>query len=234
MKVEPNNSLNESDGMNDRQLQEQLATLNICLADGVVAQLADYRQELLRQNERMNLTRHLDMESFVTRDVLDSYQLAQCLRPHETVLDVGTGGGVPGIILEMLRPDLKISLAESVGKKARAVSEMVEVLGRPITVYAARAEEVVAEQAFNVLVARAVGPLSRVLKWFSPHWSHIDRLLLIKGPKWVAERGDARHLGLLHGLNLRKLTAYETPGHFGESVVLGVSTDLTQLQASDA
>src|SRR4029453_17337716 len=88
-------------------LDELLAAEGIRLKPEQVDQLDLYRRLLWSWNERMNLTRHTTLEKFVTRDVIDSQQLAALLRRGERVLDVGTGGGVPGVILAILRPDLK-------------------------------------------------------------------------------------------------------------------------------
>jgi 16S rRNA (guanine527-N7)-methyltransferase len=65
-----------------------------------------------------------------------------------------------------------------------------------------------------------VAPLPKLLTWFCPHWSAFDRLLILKGPGWVKERGAARHLGLLHNLALRKLHTYPLPDSQAESVLL--------------
>ena len=166
-----------------------------------------------------------EMATFINRDVLDTVQLATHLQPGERVLDVGTGGGVPGVLLAIVRPDLEVALAESVGKKAEAVADIVTSIDLPITVYAGRAEHVIENQPFDTLVARAVGPMWKILKWVRPHWNQFQRLLLIKGPKWIEERGQARHRGHLHGLALRKLASYKTPGHDGDSVILSVTED---------
>ena len=203
-------------------LEEVLHSHGFSLPADQLTQLERYRQLLWQWNERLNLTRHLDLKTFVGRDVLDSLQLAHHLAPDERVLDIGTGGGVPGVILAIVRPDLKLSLCDSVGKKASAVTEMVEELRLPITVYAANAEQTLSEHEFDTCVARAVGPLWKILKWVQPHWSQVGRLLLIKGPKWAAERGEARHRGYLSSLQLRRLASYRTPGHYGESVVLTI------------
>lgn len=206
----------------DATLPEALAAAGIALEPAQVEQLDRYRQLLWEWNEKMNLTRHTTMEKFVARDVVDSLQLAQLLEKGERVLDVGTGGGVPGIILAIARPDLKVSLCESTQKKARAAEEMVAELGLPVAVYACRAEDVLEMATFDTLVARALASLTKVLTWVKPHWDSFDRLLLIKGPSWVEERGEARHHNLFHRLELRKAATYQTPRTGAESVILKI------------
>jgi 16S rRNA G527 N7-methylase RsmG len=77
------------------------------------SQLDNYRRQLWAWNERLNLTRHTTLEKFVSRDVVDSHQLSNLLQRGERVLDVGTGGGVPGVVLAILRPDLLAKSASS-------------------------------------------------------------------------------------------------------------------------
>ena len=187
-----------------------------------ISRLQDYCELLWDWNAKINLTRHTDYEKFVTRDLVDSLAFAQFLAHGEKVLDVGTGGGVPGVVLAIVRPDLHVSLCESVGKKARAVAEIVQRLGLPAPVLHARAEEVLAKQRFDTLVVRAVARLRKLLEWFRPHWGAFERLLVLKGPSWIEERGEARHYGLLHDLALRKLTTYPLPGGESESVLLQI------------
>ena len=203
-------------------LRQLLAAEKIDLTDHQIELLDRYRRLLWSWNERMNLTRHTTLEKFVGRDVIDSFQLAQLLKPKERVLDVGSGGGVPGVVLAVLRPDVTISLSESTQKKARALESIVSDLGLKTPVYGTRAEEVLEVNTFDTLVARALAALPKVLAAFAPYWGAFDQLLLIKGPNWVDERNAARHQGLLKGLELRKVKTYECPVTGAESVILKI------------
>jgi len=114
----------------------------------------------------------------------------------------------------------QISLSESVGKKAQALKAIVRDLDLPTPVYHDRAETVLEDLRFDALVARAVGPLWKMCKWFEPHWHSFGRLLAVKGPKWPEERKAARERGLLRNVELRKATAYRMPGTESDSVIL--------------
>ena len=116
-------------------LPAALARHGIELDEDQVALLDRYARALWNWNEKLNLTRHTDYEKFVSRDVVDSQWLERFLDSAERILDVGTGGGVPGIVLAILRPDLEVSLCESVAKKARAVEDIVKQLGMPVRVH---------------------------------------------------------------------------------------------------
>ncbi len=204
------------------ELLAALAAYRVELPASQVDLLARYCALLWDWNAKLNLTRHTDYQKFVGRDVLDSLAFAPFLAPKEKVLDVGTGGGVPGIILAIVRPDLNLWLCDSVGKKAEAVADIVAQLELSVPVLHGRVQDLLGPSAYNSLLVRAVGRLKDILPWFRPHWDHFDRLLVLKGPAWIEERGEARHRGLLRDLALRKLTSYPMPGTDSESVLLQI------------
>lgn len=201
-------------------LADALLRHTIDLPADQVELLDRYCGLLWEWNTKLNLTRHTDYEKFVARDVVDSRVIAEHLSQAERVLDVGTGGGVPGVVLAIVRPDLEVSLAESVAKKARAVHQIVAGLGVNVPVHHARAEDLLAEQSFDTLVVRAVAPLAKLLTWFAPHWGSFERLLAVKGPAWVEERADARQRNLLKQMELRKVANWPLPDSDSESVLL--------------
>jgi len=214
-----------TDLSNADSLADALARHQIALQPEQQAAIERYCRMLWQKNQHLNLTRHTDYEKFVSRDLVDAQAIASQLEPGETVLDVGTGGGVPGILLAILRPDLHVQLCESVGKKARAVEEFVRELGLNIPVHAERAESVLGQRSFDTLVARAVAPLPKLLRWLRPYWSSFGRLLVVKGPAWLEERREARRLHLLDGFRLRRRASWPLPGSHNQSVLLEISPE---------
>jgi 16S rRNA (guanine527-N7)-methyltransferase len=206
----------------DESLSAALGRHDIELPPDQVELIDRYCRLLWDWNAKLNLTRHTDYEKFVSRDLVDSLILSRHIAGGERMLDVGTGGGVPGIPLAIVRPDLQISLCESVAKKARVVEQIVADLGLPLAVYHVRAEDLLAERTFDTLTARAVAPLAKLLGWLADRWGAFDRLLAIKGPNWVAERHEARERNLLKGLELRKVETWPLPGTSSESVLLEI------------
>ncbi len=181
-----------------------------------------YARLLWEWNEKINLTRHTDYEKFVARDLVDTQQLAALIHSGEEVIEIGSGGGVPGLLLAILRPDLVVTLTESVGKKAKVLQSIVKQLKLKVRVEPVRAEKVLQHERFDVTIARGVGSLTKLLTWLKPHWLSVGRLLAIKGPKWSDERGEARHLGLLQDLELRKSAEYPLAGTPSQSVILKI------------
>lgn len=203
-------------------LSAELATQNISLPEEQIALLERYCAALWDWNRKLNLTRHTDYAKFVSRDLRDTIELARLVKPGEEVLDVGSGGGVPGIVLAILRPDLQVALSESVGKKAAALSAIVESLDLPVAVHHVRAEELLGDLRFHTLVARAVGPLDRLLMWLQQGWQYFDRLLAIKGPRWKEEEQEAARRNLLRGFTVTVVAQYPLPGTDSDSVILEI------------
>ena len=201
-------------------LAETLQQFDIELPTDQIELLDRYRRELWAWNEKLNLTRHTTLEKFVTRDLVDALALERFIESGDRVLDVGTGGGVPGALLAILRPDLEVTLTDSIAKKAKAAAEIVAPLGLDLRVYHGRAELLLEDETFDSLVARAVAPLAKRVRWFGPHWGAFEQLRVVKGRNWTDERREAREAGLMRQIELRRLLTYATPGTDIESVVL--------------
>ncbi len=219
-------------------LAAALAARGIDVPADRVELLDKYRIALWRWNEQLNLTRHTTLAKFVDRDVVDSWELAKLLPAGRRVLDIGAGGGVPGLVMAILRPDLRMTACDSTQKKARVLEAIVQELPLPVEVFGCRAEEVLALRTFDALVARAVAPLAKILFWLAPHWGAFDELLVTKGRSWVDERAEARHRGLLKSKELRKVAVYAMPGVGdentpGESVILRVTRGPDGIETGD-
>jgi 16S rRNA (guanine527-N7)-methyltransferase len=203
-------------------LAAALARHDIQVAPDRVAALERYCQALWSWNEKLNLTRHVTYDRFATRDLVDSLALAQWIERDARILDAGTGGGVPGVVLAILRPDLRVSLCESVGKKLRAVAAIVAELGLAVTTHHARLERLLATAHFDTVVARAIAPLPKLLTWVGPHRDRFEQLLIIKGRSWHDECQQAQVRGLLKSLQVTTISTYATPGGAAQNVILRV------------
>ena len=209
------------------RIAAECARLGIAVPPEAMPGLAAYAASLWAWNERLNLTRHTDVEKFVARDVADAVAIAPHLARGERLLDVGTGGGVPGVILALLRPDLRVELVDSVAKKARAVGEIIRETGLALPVHEGAAQALVARRPsgpdrFDTLVIRAVAPLAKLLSWFEPICGAYGRMLVVKGPRWEEERDDARFRGLTKRVVIRRLASWPIPGSDNESVLLEI------------
>jgi 16S rRNA (guanine527-N7)-methyltransferase len=174
-----------------------LAALGVTLTPGQLHQLGDYLARLLAMNDQLNLTAIIEPAAAWTRHALDALALV----PHladvpagATVLDVGAGGGVPGIPLAIARPDLAITLLDATAKKVAFLDAVAPAIGlRNVTAVAGRAETLARTRggSFDVVTARAVAKLEALLPWTAPFAKGGGRLLFIKGERAEQELAEA-------------------------------------------
>jgi 16S rRNA (guanine527-N7)-methyltransferase len=214
-------------------VREELGRIGVELPEPALASLAKYLDLLLEANQRFNLTAIRERDAAWHRHIIDSRTLAPALvelEAESTLIDVGSGGGLPGVPLAIARPDLRLTLLEATGKKARFLEECAQRLPLPsVRVLATRAETAGQDKAFrqqfDVAVCRAVGPMRELLEYTLPLVRVGGMLLAMKGPKAeaeLAEAGDA--LDALGGGELQVYSAY--PEGFGlDTVIISVIKD---------
>jgi len=160
------------------------------------AQMADlvrYREMLEDWNGRMNLVGPSAMAVFWSRHALDSAQLIRLAPDALTWADLGTGAGLPGLVLAILvkdREGAQVHLVESLAKRCRFLSEVVGELELPATVHNMRAEE--GKIAVQVVTARAVAALPKLLGFAEPYLKRGARGLFLKGQAAESELAEAR------------------------------------------
>jgi len=184
-----------------------LERLGLSLDDTTIRRLGAFLDRLLEVNRQFNLTAITDPETAWIRHLLDSLTLLSHLGDAKTVLDVGSGGGLPALPLAIARPDLAFTLVESTGKKALFLEETARSLGLDnVTVVRARAEAAgspgsALREAHDVVTARAVAPLRVLLELSLPFVRVGGRVLAIKGAKAEVEVAEAK--GALRKLHAR-------------------------------
>lgn len=177
---------------------ERLAALGVSLDDAATSKLGDYLARLLAMNEQMNLTAITDPAEVWTRHGLDALSLVPLLAelgPRSSLVDIGSGGGVPGLPIAIARPDLRVTLVEATQKKAAFLVAVAKALGLAnVSVRAERAEQLgrgPLREAFDVATARAVGKIALLAPLMVPFVKPGGRVLLIKGQRAGEELAEA-------------------------------------------
>jgi 16S rRNA (guanine527-N7)-methyltransferase len=156
-------------------LRTACAQNGLTLNDTQLAKLDAFASRLLEWNKKINLISRRDEENFWAGHILHSLSLLFKVNIplQATVLDLGTGGGLPGIPIKIVRPDLNVTLLDSTQKKTNVVREIVNSLSLTgVHVVWGRAEELAKQRAyghhFDIILARAVASLKDLVQWSSP------------------------------------------------------------------
>lgn len=128
-----------------------------------------------------------------SRHVVNCGLLARAVPAGSSVADIGSGAGLPGLVVAIARPDAQVTLVEPLLRRTSFLSEVVAELGLPnVVVRRGRADVLHGEEAFDVVTARAVAPLSRLLEWCMPLVAPTGALLAMKGEGAADEIAAAR------------------------------------------
>jgi 16S rRNA (guanine527-N7)-methyltransferase len=165
-----------------QRLDDGARELGVELDQSQLAILWRYGCMLRDRNEHVNLTSIVSPEGILTLHMLDSLTLAPHLGEAQRIIDVGTGGGFPGIPLAVACPQRQFTLIDGTQKKIRFVAESAAALDiRNVQAVAARAENYPGEKQFDAVVLRAVGTLADVVHNAARLLAPDGRLLAMKG-----------------------------------------------------
>src|SRR4051794_27132338 len=160
------------------------------------------------------------------RHLLNCAVLADLVPEGATVADIGPGAGLPGLVLAITRPDLRVTLVEPMLRRTTFLREAVDTLdlGR-VEVVRARAEQLHGERSFDVVTSRAVAPLDRLLTWSLPLTRAGGLVLAMKGSSAATEIKNARD-------TLRRLRAGQTSVHTCGEGIIDPPTTVVRVEAT--
>jgi 16S rRNA (guanine527-N7)-methyltransferase len=172
-------------------LGEGIAEMQLDISPAQQDQLMNYLALMFKWNAVYNLTSLRDPRQMVTHHLLDSLAAVPAFEAAVNVLDVGSGGGLPGIVLAIVRPDMKVAMIDTVHKKTAFLTQVKAELGLAnVTVYTARVEQLEVRDKFDVITSRAFADLSDFVNWSSHLLQENGRYIALKGvaPKDEQER----------------------------------------------
>ncbi len=168
-------------------LKKVCGQLELVVTDSQIAQLLNYAEMLREWNQKVHLISHKDQEKIIERHLIPSLYYVKYLSVLTSeklrVLDVGSGGGLPGVVLSVLKPDWEVVLLDSSRKKTFFLRKVKENLGLGVQVVCERYEVFWKNDSrlFDWVVARAVAPLAELIDLLEPHLRQGSKLLTMKG-----------------------------------------------------
>ena len=205
--------------------------LGYTLSQDQIAKLQILEAELMDWNERINLTAIRDSEGIRTKHFLDSLTLLLAWdrnNPPASIIDIGTGAGFPGLVLKLIWSTSRVTLVESVHKKAdfcRHIAERLSLTG--VQVLDKRAEAVGQDpdhrQTYDLAVARAVARMPILMEYLLPLVHRNGQVMAMKGETAPAETQSAEKAIQLMGGKLNRLIHVELPGVVEERFIVVVN-----------
>lgn len=198
---------------NFNPLLEYAEKNNISIPDSSVDNLTIYGNLLLEWNEKINLTAITDPLEVVIKHFIDSLSLLKIIDPKEgeSLIDVGTGAGFPGMVIKVLRPDLNITLLDGHAKRFIFLSDLQEKLKLPTENLHIRAELAAKDnkyrEKFDYATARAVARLPVLSEYCLPFVKKGGKFIAMKGPGADEELIDSKKaIDILGGENAKLIT----------------------------
>lgn len=168
--------------MSKEELYEELEKLGIFLNNNQKEQLEEFYNILIEENKKINLTRIIEREDVYLKHFYDSLTIVKTVDLNEinTLCDVGTGAGFPGIVLKIVFPHLKITLIDSLLKRVNYLNETITKLNlKDIEAIHTRSEDYKGE--FDVVTSRAVASLNKLIPWSIHLVKKSGKLISMKG-----------------------------------------------------
>lgn len=199
-------------------LQPGATTFGLSLTNVQIQQFEQYSHELVAWNQQVNLTGITAPADIAVKHFLDSLSVHAVLPSDaRSLIDVGTGAGFPGMPLKIARPDLNVTLLDSLGKRTAFLTHLVERLAlNAVTIVTARAE--IAAHAsdhrarYDVAVARAVAPLAVLTEYLLPFVSVAGVMIAQKGQLPAEELYTAKNALSILGGQVESVQPVQVPG----------------------
>ena len=214
---------------NVQLVQTYADTYGIDVSDTRASLLLRHLDLLVDANEKVNLTRIVDPQDAIVRHVIDSLlflpTVDDCVDPTARFVDIGTGGGFPGIPLAIMR-DLRGTLIDSVGKKTKCVAQFLQKLelDSRIVAESIRAEDLARResQSYDLVVARAVAQLAALVEYAAPLLKMSGMLIVSKANISNEEIQLGERVADITGLRIVSRETYELPNDAGHREVIAL------------
>ncbi len=175
------------------KLQQNAEKINISIKEDKVIKFKKYMDLLLEWNKKINLTAITDEDDIILKHFIDSLTIEKYVDPKQSVIDIGTGAGFPGIPLKIMNDNVEVTLMDSLNKRINFLNEVIKKLDlKNITTIHSRAEDLAKDnnyrERYDVAVSRAVANLSTLSEYMLPFVKVGGKCICMKGSNIDEER----------------------------------------------
>lgn len=190
--------------------------IDIEFNDKQLDQFYEYMNLLLEWNKKINLTAIIEVEEIILKHFIDSLTINKYIGENKTLVDVGTGAGFPGIPLKIYRPDLKVTLVDSLNKRINFLNEVISKLDlKDINTVHNRIEDFGKDkkyrESFDYVTARAVANLTTLSEYLIPISKVNGKCICMKGNDIEEEVNSSKNAINLLGGKINKIDYFELP-----------------------
>lgn len=207
-------------------LKSATADFKIQLNDTQLSQLERYFELLTEWNEKINLTAITDVGGVAIKHFADSLTFFNCVDVPENsrIIDVGTGAGFPGIVLKIARPDIELTLLDSLNKRLVFLDTVLSEIGLSAQLIHSRAEDggqdIDLRESYDFVVSRAVAQLNVLSEYCLPYARLGGSFVALKGPDAENEILNAKKAVQILGGKLKKPFKFSLPNDGGERTII--------------
>ncbi len=206
-------------------LRDGLKELSINMDDNILESFYNYTAELLEWNKKIDITSITSMEEVAIKHFIDSLFPAKFIKNGAFLMDIGTGGGFPGIPLKIYRPDIKVLLLETSEKKLIFLKHIIRTLGlKHITPINQRAEDKgfrsIMKETLDVVISRA---FTNFRDFFDVARLYVNRggsVIGMLGREWESALKEAEALIRTNGFVIKKTECFELPRNMGSRAIV--------------
>ena len=193
------------------------------LTDLQVEQFEKYYNYLVEENEKFNLTAITEPQDVVVKHFVDSVLPNEKIKQNSYIIDVGTGAGFPGVPLKILRPDINLTLLDSLNKRVEFLKRLCELLGLDgVEFVHSRAEDYVKEkrEKFDYAISRAVASVPTLSEYLLPYVKKGGQVIMYKGSKAEEELNAGSKAIKVLGGNVKEVKNYILSEKDGERKII--------------
>lgn len=198
---------------------------NIKVNDEEIENLYKYMNGIIEWNDKVNVTAITEEKVFIVKHFIDSLLINHYLQGKENIIDIGTGGGFPGIPLKILNKDKKFTLIDSVNKKLNVIRDLSEKIGlENLEIIHTRAEDLASKkeyrEMYDVATTRAVSNLSTILEYMLPFIKVGGIAICMKGPNYIEELEEAKKAIEILGGKFEQIETFNLEGEMERNIVI--------------
>ena len=200
----------------NKEMNENLKELDIELSEKQLKQFYDYMNILIEWNKVMNLTNITEPSEIIQKHFIDSLTVLKHIKEDDSIIDVGTGAGFPGIPIKIVYPKTKVTLLDSLNKRVKFLNEVISELElKDIKTIHGRAEEIAHDgnyrEKYNIAIARAVASLNVLSEYLSPFVRIGGYAIGMKGTKGKEEAIEAKNAIKILGGEITNIEEFKLP-----------------------